>query len=74
MLSILLNISLNAQSVELKTYGFLRGDFIYSSRGVLSFGNPNLSAPQVASGLDEAALGFTGKNSRVGLKGTYGED
>jgi len=73
LISILLSLSLYAQTVELKPYGFLRGDAIYSSRGVLSFGLPNLSAPQVASGLDEAALGFTGKNSRVGLKGTYGE-
>jgi len=66
--------ALFAQGLELKPYGFLKGDAVYSSKGVLSFGNPNLSAPSEASGVDEAALGFTAKHSRVGLKGTYGED
>lgn len=68
------SMSLFAQGLELKPYGFLKGDAVYSSKGVLSFGNPNLSAPSEASGVDAAALGFTAKHSRVGLKGTYGED
>ena len=74
LISIVLNFSLFSQGLELTPYGFLKGDAVYSSKGVLSFGNPNLSAPQVANGVDEAALGFTAKHSRIGLKGMYGED
>jgi len=70
---LLCNLGLT-QGLELIPYGFLKGDAVYSSKGVLSFGNSNLSAPQEASGLDEAAFGFTAKHSRVGLKGTFGEN
>lgn len=76
--SILLCLSLSsvvlAQALELKHYGFVKGDVMYSSQGVLSFGNPNLSAPQIANGVDEAATGFTAKHTRFGLKGIAGED
>jgi len=41
---------------------------------VLSFNNANLSAPQLASGVDNAALGFTAQHTRFGLKGSVGED
>lgn len=71
LISFLLNASPFAQDLELTPYGFIKGDAVYSSEGVLSFGNPNLSAPQVAKGVDEAALGFTAKQSRIGLKGMY---
>ncbi len=61
LISIVLNASLFAQGLELTPYRFINGDAVYSSKGVLSFGNPNLSAPQVANGVDEAALGFTAR-------------
>jgi hypothetical protein len=63
-----------AQGFELKPYGFVKGDAIFTSKGVLSFGNANLSSPQLASGLDESALGFTAKHTRFGLRGTTGTD
>ena len=74
LIIVVLNFSLFAQGLELTPYGFIKGDAVYSSKGVLSFGNPNLSAPQVANGVDEAALGFTAKHSRIGLNGMYGEE
>ena len=74
LICIMFNTVLFSQGLELKPYGFVKGDAVYSSKGVLSFGNPNLSAPQLANGVDEAALGFTAKHTRFGLKGMYGED
>jgi len=68
------SISLFSQGLELKPYGFVKGDGVYSSKGVLSFGNPNLTAPQLANGIDDAALGFTAIHTRFGLKGIFGED
>jgi len=68
------SISLFAQGLELKPYGFVKGDGVYSSKGVLSFGNASLTAPQLASGVENAALGFTAMHTRFGLKGIYGED
>lgn len=59
---------------ELKPYGFVKGDMIYATKGVLSFGGANLSAPQLATGVDNAALGFTAQHTRFGLKGSVGED
>jgi len=59
---------------ELKPYGFVKGDMVYATKGVLSFGSDNLSAPQLASGVDNAALGFTAQHTRFGLKGSVGED
>jgi hypothetical protein len=59
---------------ELKPYGFVKGEMVYATKGVLSFGGANLSAPQLASGVDNAALGFTAQHTRFGLKGGVGED
>jgi hypothetical protein len=47
---------------------------VYATKGVLSFNNANLSAPQLASGVDNAALGFTAQHTRFGLTGSVGED
>jgi hypothetical protein len=69
-----LSLSLFAQGLELKPYGFVKGDGVYSSKGVLSFGNANLTAPQLANGVENAALGFTAMHTRFGLKGTFGEE
>lgn len=57
--------------VEVKPYGFLKGDMVYAAAGVYSWGNPAncyLSAPQLASGIKDAALGFTAQHTRFGLK------
>jgi len=72
--SLIICSAIYAQGLELKHYGFVKGDAVYSSKGVLSFGNPNLSAPQIATGVEEAAAGFTAKNTRFGLKGVTGEN
>jgi hypothetical protein len=72
--SLIITASLFAQGLDLKPYGFVKGDAVFSSKGVNSFGNPNLSSPQIANGIDEAAAGFTAKHTRFGLKGTYGDD
>lgn len=72
--NLLLATALFAQSLELKPYGFIKGDGVYSSKGVLSFNNPSLTAPQLASGVENAALGFTAMHTRFGLKGIYGEN
>ena len=64
------------KKLELKPYGFVKGDMVYATGGVYSWGNGaicNLSAPQFASGKDTAALGFTSQHTRFGLKGTVGE-
>ncbi len=74
VLFVVINFSLLAQGLELKPYGFVKGDAVYSSKGVLSFGNPNLSSPQIANGVDESAVGFTAKHTRFGLKGFTGTD
>jgi hypothetical protein len=71
---VLFNAALFSQGLELKPYGFVKGDGVYTSKGVLSFGNPNLTAPQIANGVDDAALGFTAMHTRLGFKGTFGED
>ncbi|HOZ29819.1 MAG TPA: hypothetical protein PLL66_02785 [Bacteroidales bacterium] len=61
------------QKVELKPYGFLKGDAIYSTSGVNSFGGANLSAPQIATSNENSAMGFTAQHTRIGLKGSTGE-
>ena len=66
-----------AGTPTLKPYGFVKGDMVYATKGVYSWGNPNnsyLSAAQFASGVDHAAIGFTGQHTRFGLKGTAGEE
>jgi hypothetical protein len=72
ILSLILVPTLFAQ-IELKHYGFLKGDMVYTSKSVTSFNAENLAAPQVASGGDNPALGFTAQHSRFGLKGSVGD-
>ncbi|MEW6195872.1 MAG: hypothetical protein AB1521_12040 [Bacteroidota bacterium] len=74
LLFLVISFSILAQGLELKPYGFVKGDAVYSSKGVLSFGNPNLSSPQIANGVDESAVGFSAKHTRFGLKGFTGAD
>ncbi|MDZ7332825.1 MAG: hypothetical protein ONB31_12675 [candidate division KSB1 bacterium] len=64
--------TLSAQ-VKLEHYGFLKGDMVYTTKGVKSFNAENLTAAQVASGVDNPALGFTAQHSRFGLKGSAGD-
>lgn len=72
-LSLMLVPTLFAQ-IELKHYGFLKGDMVYTTKSVASFSAENLSASQLATGIDNPALGFTAQHSRFGLKGTAGDD
>lgn len=58
----------------LNPYGFVKGDMVYASKGVLSFGEANLASAQVASGADHSAIGFTAMHTRFGLKGSTGDD
>lgn len=62
------------KKLELKLYGFIKGDMFYADKGVLSFGIQSLAAPQIASGADQHALGFTAQHSRFGLRGSVGEE
>ena len=63
-----------AQNIELKPYGFVKGDASFTSAGVLSFTSPGILAPQFATGVDTAMLGFTGQHTRLGFKGSTGDD
>lgn len=57
--------------IETKLYGFIKGDMIYSTNGVYSWGstsNNYLSSPQFASSDENPALGFTAQHTRFGLK------
>ncbi len=59
------------KKVEVKPYGFLKGDMVYVTNGVYSWGNANnnyLSSPQFAGEDKNSALGFTAQHSRFGLK------
>lgn len=71
-LSLMLVPTLLAQ-VKLEHYGFLKGDMVYATKSVSSFSAENLSAAQLAVGIDNPALGFTAQHSRFGLKGTAGD-
>ena len=56
-------------------YGFVKGDFYYTSGGVYSGGvmtkgRPALTAACQATGSDTSAIGFTAQHSRVGLRGS----
>lgn len=65
------------KGLTVKPYGFLKGDMVYATGGVYSWGNPAnsyLSAPQFSSGVDKPALGFTGQHSRFGLKIKGGDE
>lgn len=59
--------------LEIKPYGFIKGDMVYSTGGVTSFGAASLAAPQVATGDDRAVMGFTAQHTRLGVKSTVGE-
>lgn len=72
VISLMLVSALFAQ-VKLEHYGFLKGDMVYTTKGVRSFNAENLTAAQVASGTDNPALGFTAQHSRFGLKGSAGD-
>lgn len=64
------------KNLEMKFYGFVKGDMIYATSGVYSWGNPDfcyISSPQFASGKDTTALGFTAQHTRFGLKGSVGD-
>lgn len=62
-----------SKKLVLSPYGFLKGDMIYSSAEVNSFGIVSLGAPQLATGTDRSALGFTAQHTRLGLRGSVGE-
>jgi hypothetical protein len=65
------------KKLELKPYGFIKGEMIYASDGVYSWGakaNNYISSAQFASGKEVSALGFTAQHTRFGLKGTVGEE
>jgi hypothetical protein len=62
------------KKLVLKIYGFLKGDMVYASGGVKSFGNAgSLAAPQQATGVEQNAVGFTAQHTRFGFKGTTGD-
>ncbi|MDX9770525.1 MAG: hypothetical protein RBT19_09180 [Tenuifilaceae bacterium] len=62
------------KKLDLKFYGFIKGDMVYATDGVNSFGANTLAAPQVANGDEQSAIGFTAQHTRIGLKGTVGEE
>jgi hypothetical protein len=63
------------KKVDLKFYGFIKGDLAYTTDEVKSFANVgSLAAPQVATGVDRSAVGFTAQHTRIGLKGSVGEE
>ncbi len=72
ILSLILVPALFAQ-VKLEHYGFLKGDMVYTTKGVKSFNAENLTASQVATENDNPAMGFTAQHSRFGLKGSAGD-
>ncbi len=61
------------KKIELKPYGFIKGDMVYSSGEVTSFSAFNLGAAQIATGKDQEAVGFTAQHTRFGLKGSVGD-
>lgn len=64
-----------SKKLELKPYGFIKGDMVYATNAVTSFGGYNLGAPQLAryNQSDTSALGFTAQHTRFGLKGSVGD-
>jgi hypothetical protein len=73
-LAFALATSLNAQKLELTPYGFVKGEATYVSSGVLSFSKADIAAPQLATGVDTSSLGYTAQHTRLGLKGSVGDD
>ena len=62
------------QKLEIKPYGFIKGDMVYATAGVKSFAfDGSLGAPQQATGVEGSAMGFTAQHTRLGLKGSVGE-
>ena len=62
------------QKLELKPYGFIKGDMVYATDEVKSFTSAgSLAAPQQATGVEQSAVGFTAQHTRVGLKASVGE-
>lgn len=61
-----------------KLYGFFKGDMVYATNGVYSWGNvtncSNLGAPQIVSDTENPALGFTAQHTRFGIKVSQGGD
>ena len=58
------------KKIEIKPYGFFKGDMVYATAGVYSWGNNGntyLSAPQFAGDVEENAMGFTAQHSRFGV-------
>jgi hypothetical protein len=77
MLCLSISVSALAGGLEVKPYGFVKGDMVYATGGVLSFGNYSLLAPQIVSSdtaLENPAVGFTAQHTRLGLKGSVGEN
>ncbi|MBF0429695.1 MAG: hypothetical protein HQK83_00335 [Fibrobacteria bacterium] len=64
-----------ADKVELKPYGFIKGDYYQSMGGLESWGSPAITCTQKATGLDTNASSFTAQHSRFGLAGSkeFGE-
>jgi hypothetical protein len=63
------------KKLELKPYGFVKGDMVYTTAEVQSFGLVgSLAAPQRATGVEQSAVGFTAQHTRFGLKGGVGEE
>ena len=58
----------------LKPYGFVKGDMVYATAGVKSFGWTSLSSAQQATDYENPAIGFTAMHTRFGLKGVKGDD
>lgn len=57
-----------------KPYGFVKGDMVYATAGVKSFGWASLVSAQQATSNDNPAIGFTAMHTRFGLKGSKGDD
>ena len=77
LIFIILVSNVFAGSLDLKPYGFIKSDFVYSIHGVYSWGNPAnnyLSAPHFASQEKFTAFGFTAQHTRFGLNGTAGDN
>jgi hypothetical protein len=72
-LTIIIYSGAMAGGLELKPYGFIKGDMVYATKGVLSFGGSSLASSQIASGVDYSAIGFTAMHTRFGFKGTTGD-
>ncbi len=76
-LPILLAAQDEPEKKVVKLYGFLKGDAVYSTANVYSWGgtsNTNLGAPQLADTFNYSAAGFTAQHTRFGIKVSQGGD